>query len=115
VIHRIYTHPGPTDLLRKDHIVIEDGEGWTYLLSEVLRGLARSHFTTELGHVPPDRQLLERKTPPAYGGTRRDQLVYITQLPPYGDFAFALLSLDEQELLRLSRSEAKTILWAREC
>jgi hypothetical protein len=115
MIRRIYTYSSHTDVLREDHIVIEDSEGWTYLLSEVLRGLARVHFTDELGHVPPDRQLLESKTPPAYDGTRRDRLVYITQLPPYGDFAFALFSLDEQELLRLSRAEAKTILWAREC
>ena len=115
MIRRIYTQPGPTDLLREDHIVIEDERGQTYLLSEVLRGLARAHFADELGHVPPDRRLLERGIPPAYGGSRRDQLVYITQLPPYGDFAFALFSLDEQELVRLSRAEAKTILWAREC
>lgn len=114
MIHRIYTHSSPTDVLREDHIVIEDGEGRTYLLSETLRGLARAHYSSELGHVPPDHQLLERKTPPAYGGTRRDRLVYITQLPPYGDFAFALFSLDEKEVLRLSRAEAKTILWARE-
>lgn len=114
MIRRIYTHPSPTDVLREDHIVIEDGEGRTYLLSEVLRGLARARFTEELGHLPPDRHLLERTTPPVYGGSREDRLVYITQLPPYADFAFALFSLDEQELLRLNRTEAKTILWARE-
>ncbi len=115
MIRRIYTQPGLTDLLREDHVVIEDDGGQTYLLSETLRGLARAHFAGEIGHVPPDRRLLERKTPPAYGGFRKDRLVYITQLPPYGDFAFALFSLEEQELLRLSRAEAKTILWAREC
>jgi len=114
MIRRIYTRPGPTDLLREDHIVIEDGEGRTFLLSEALRGLARAHFAGELGHLPSDRDLLETRVPPPYGGLRRDRLVYVTQLPPYGDFAFALYSLDEKEVLRLTRIEVKTILWARE-
>jgi len=114
MIRRIYTQPGPTDLLREDHVVIEDGDGRTYLLSEVFRTLARLHFAGELGHLPSDRGLLETRVPPAYGGFRRDRLVYVTQLPPYGDFAFALYSLDEEEVLRLTRIEAKTILWARE-
>lgn len=102
------------DVLREDHVVIEDSAGRTYLVSEVLRYLAREHYRNELDHVPPDRQLLESKVPPAYGGSRRDQLAYVRQLPPYGDFAFYLYLLDERQLLRLSRSEAKTILWARE-
>ncbi len=113
MIRRIYTRASPTDLLREDHVVIEDDRGRTFLLSEVLRTLARSHFERELGHLPTDRGLLETRAPPAYGGTRRDRLVYVTQLPPYGDFAFCLRSLDEEEVLRLTRVEAKTILWAR--
>lgn len=115
MIRRIYTQAGPTDLLREDHIVIEDDGGRTYLLSEALRGLARTHFERELSYLPPDHGLLETRPPPAYGSTRNDRLVYLTQLPPYGDFAFTLYSLDEEEVLRLTRVEAKTILWAREC
>ncbi len=114
MIRRIYTRACPTDLLHEDHVVIEDDGGRTFLLSEVFRTLARSHFERELGHLPTDQSLLEKAAPPAYGGTRRDRLVYVTQLPPYGDFAFCLRSLDEEEVLRLTRVEAKTILWARE-
>ncbi len=113
MIRRIYTRASPTDLLREDHVVIENDGGQTFLLSELFRTLARAHFERELGHLPTDRDLLETTVPPAYGGTRRDRLVYVTQLPPYGDFAFCLRSLDEEELLRLTRVEAKTILWAR--
>ncbi len=120
MIHRIYTHAGPTDRVAGAHVgrllVIESSDGQTYLITDPLRAIGRELFGELLQETPFDSALLEEVQPAGYGGQRRDIEVWVGFDKKTWRFWLRSLPRDQSSvpLHELSWQEAKTILWARE-
>ncbi len=120
MITRIYTLAGPTDRVTGAHVgrllVIEDGDGQTYLVTDPLRAIGRELFGELLEETPLDFGLLEEVRPAGYGGRRTDTEVWIGFDKQTLRFWLRSLPGEEtsQPLRELTWVEAKTILYARE-
>ncbi len=120
MISRIYTQAGPTDRVAGAHVgrllVIERGDGQTYLITGPIRAIGRELFGELLQETPLDVGLLEEEEPAGYGGQRRDIEVWVGF--DKKTWRFWLRSLPGEKpsvpLHELTWQEAKTIMWARE-
>lgn len=112
MIARIYPEIGPTDLTQERYLLVEDGYGRGYLVSDTDREEGRSLFGERLRRVEPDFSLLAELEEPNYAGGRIDGFAYIEEDGLRG--GYSLYVYGQSEEVPLSADETKTILYARE-
>jgi len=112
MIARIYPEIGPTDLTQERYLLVEDGYGHGYLVSDTDREEGRCLFGEQLGRVEPDFSLLAELEEPGYASGRIDGFAYIEEDGLRG--GYSLFVYGQSEEVPLSADEVKTILYARE-
>jgi len=112
MIERIYPDIAPTDLTDERYVLVEDGAGRGYLVSDRDREEGRGLFGHRLRRVEIDVALIEAAEEPGYTGGRIDGFAYVDEDPRRG--GFGLFVYGQAEEIPLSADEAKTILFARE-
>ncbi len=113
MIARIYPDIGPNDLTGERYLLVEDGFGRGYLVSDSDREEGRSLFGVQLERVEPDISLLETLEEPGYVGGCIDGFAYIEEDGLRG--GYSLFVYGQPEEVPLTADETKTILYAREC